>query len=73
LLGAVALLRLVGFISVILGVRVPSFLALQYIMLVGAMAVGLWQTSRGKAIEPAGVISKIASVIGERVARATAT
>ena len=73
LVGAVALLRLVGFISVILGVRVPSFLALQYIMLVGAMAVGLWQTSRGKAIEPAGVISKIASVIGERVARATAT
>jgi lipopolysaccharide export system permease protein len=73
LVGAVAVLRLIGFISVIVGVRVPSLLALQYIALLGALAIGLWQTSRGKAIEPAGVLSKIASVIGQRIAQATAT
>src|SRR5215472_16178470 len=70
MIGAVALLRLIGFVSVIVGVRVPSALALQYVALSGAMAAGLWQISRGRAIEPAAAISRLATVIGERLARA---
>ena len=53
LIGAVSLLRLVGFLSVIVGVRVPSALAVQYVALIGAIVAGLWQISRGQAIEPA--------------------
>jgi lipopolysaccharide export system permease protein len=72
LVGAVSLLRLFGFLSIILGVRAPSMLALQYVALVGSMAAGLWMISRGRAIEPAAAVSKIAAAIGERLAKATA-
>ena len=72
-IGAVSLLRLVGFLSVIVGVHVPGLLALQYVALVGAILAGIWQISRGKALEPAAVVSKIATVIGERIARAYAS
>jgi lipopolysaccharide export system permease protein len=70
MIGVVALLRLIGFVSVIVGVRVPSVLALQYVALFGAMAAGLWQISRGRAVEPAAAISRFATAVGERLARA---
>ncbi len=73
LVGAVSLLRLFGFLSIILGVRAPSMLALQYVALVGSMAAGLWMISRGRAIEPAAAVSKIAAAIGERLVKATAS
>jgi len=73
LVGVVALLRLVGFLSVIIGTHVPSALAAQYVALLGAIAAGSWQISRGQAIEPAAVVSKIATIIGERLAKATAS
>jgi lipopolysaccharide export system permease protein len=73
LIGAVSVLRLVGFLSVIVGVRVPAVLALQYVALIGSMAAGLWLISRGQAIEPAAAVSKIASAVGERLAKATAS
>jgi lipopolysaccharide export system permease protein len=72
MMGAVALLRLLGFVSVVVGVRVTGALYLQYVALFGAMAVGLWQISRGRALEPAVFVSKIASAIGERIAGSTA-
>jgi lipopolysaccharide export system permease protein len=71
MISVVALLRLIGFVSVIVGVKVPSMLALQYVALFGAMIGGLWQISRGKAVEPAAAVSKFATAIGERIARAT--
>jgi hypothetical protein len=71
LIGVVALLRLVGFLSVILGSRMPSALAVQYVTLFGAIAVGSWLIARGQAIEPAAVVSKIATNIGERLSKAT--
>ncbi len=71
--GAVALLRLVGFLSVIFGVHAPIFLAAQYVALVAAMLAGLWQISSGKTLEPAPIVSKIATAIGERIARAYAS
>jgi lipopolysaccharide export system permease protein len=72
MMGAVALLRLLGFISVVVGVRVSGILYLQYVALFGTMALGLWQISRGRALEPAVFVSKIATAIGERIARSTA-
>ena len=73
LIGAVAMLRLIGFLSVIVGVKLPAVLALQYVALFGAIAAGGWQISRGQAIEPASVVSKIATLIGERLAKVTAS
>jgi lipopolysaccharide export system permease protein len=73
LIGAVAVLRLTGFLSVILGAHNPGAIALQYIALGGSMAAGLWLISRGQAIEPASAVSKIATMIGERLAKATAS
>jgi len=71
-IGAVSVLRLIGFLSVIVGVHVPSVLALQYVALIGAIAAGLWQISRGQAIEPAAAVSKVATAVSERFAKATA-
>jgi len=71
MIGVVALLRLTGFVSVIVGVRVPGMLAVQYVALVGAMLAGIWQISRGQALEPATAVSKMATAIGERIIRAT--
>jgi lipopolysaccharide export system permease protein len=72
-IGAIALLRLIGFVSVIVGVRVPSLLGVQFVALIGSSAAGLWQISRGQAIEPAGAVSKFANAIGERIAAVTAS
>ncbi len=71
MIGAVSLLRLAGFVSVIVGVRVPSVLAVQYVALLGSIAAGLWQITRAQAVEPAAAVTKFATAIGERVARAT--
>ena len=71
MIGIVALLRLTGFISVIVGVRVPSILAVQYVALLGAIAGGLWQIRRGRAVEPAAAVAKLATAISDRIARAT--
>jgi len=73
MMGAIALLRLLGFVSIIVGVRVPSILAVQYIALFGAMIAGLLQISRGRAVEPAAAISRLATAVTERVSRAMAS
>lgn len=71
--GAVSLLRLVGFVSVIVGVRVPPVLAVQYVALGFTIIGGLIQISRGRTVEPAAFVSKIATTISERIARRWAT
>jgi lipopolysaccharide export system permease protein len=73
LIGAVSLLRLIGFLSVILGVHVPSVIAVQYVALLGSIAAGSWQISRGQAIEPAAAVSRIATALTQRFAKATAS
>ncbi len=73
MIGAVALLRLAGFVSVIVGVRVPGILFVQYVALIGTIIGGLWQISRGRTVEPAAGISKLATAVSERIARATAS
>jgi len=73
LTGAVAVLRLIGFLSVIIGAHTPSALAAQYVALIGAIVTGAWLISRGQAIEPAAMVSKIATIVGERLAKVTAS
>jgi lipopolysaccharide export system permease protein len=73
LVGVAAVLRLVGFLSVIIGNRVPIALGAQQVALFGAIALGSRQISRGHAIEPAAFLSKIATMIGERFAKASAS
>ena len=73
LIGAVSLLRLIGFLSVILGVHVPSVIAVQYVALLGSIAAGSWQISRGQAIEPAAAVSRFATAVSGRFAKATAS
>jgi lipopolysaccharide export system permease protein len=72
MISAATLLRLLGFISIILGIRIPAFLALQFVALGGAIIIGLVQISRGKTIEHAAFATRIATAITERIARATA-
>ena len=72
MIGTIALVRFIGFLSIIVGMRVPSLIAMQYVALFGSVAGGLWLISRGQALEPAVSISKMATAIGERFARATA-
>jgi lipopolysaccharide export system permease protein len=71
MMGAVAALRLVGFISVVVGVRTPAVLSVQFIAIFGTLAAGIWQISRGRAIEHANFVSKIATTITDRIARVT--
>jgi lipopolysaccharide export system permease protein len=73
MVGAIAALRLVGFVSVIVGVRVPGLLGVQFVALLGTLAASLWQVSRGQAIEPIKVAARIANALTERFARATAS
>ncbi len=69
LIAAITSLRLIGFLSIIIGVRVPAVLAVQYVALLLAMAGGLWQISRGRAVEPLGFVTKLAAAIGQRLAQ----
>jgi lipopolysaccharide export system permease protein len=72
-IGAVSLVRLVGFVSVIVGVHVPSVLAVQYVVIGLTIVLGLIQIGRGRTVEPAAAVSKLATAITERVTRGMAT
>jgi lipopolysaccharide export system permease protein len=65
MIGAITVVRLAGFLSVIVGVPVPAALAVQYVALAAAMAVGLWQISRGTAVEPAPIVTRLAAAISK--------
>jgi lipopolysaccharide export system permease protein len=73
LIVSVTVLRVLGFVSVIVGVRAPAVLGLQFLVLIAAIIGGLVQISRGKTIEHAAVVTRIMAVITERIARAAAT
>jgi lipopolysaccharide export system permease protein len=67
MIGAVVALRVVGFLSTIVGAGVPAMLSLQYIALFGALVVCLLQISRGVAIEPAASVSRLVTAINNRM------
>src|ERR1700683_881761 len=71
LIGSATVLRLIGFLSIVIGVRVPAMLGLQFVALIGAIFFGLCQISRGKTMEHGTLALRIASAISARIARAT--
>jgi lipopolysaccharide export system permease protein len=71
LIGSATVLRLIGFLSVVIGVRVPAMLGLQFVALIGAIFFGLSQISRGKTMEHGTLALRISSAISARIARAT--
>ena len=72
MIGTISLVRFIGFLSIIVGMRVPSLIAMQYVALFGSIAGGLWLISRGQALEPAVALSKLATAVSQRFARAMA-
>ena len=72
-IGAVSLVRLIGFVSVIVGVHIPAVLAVQYVVIGLTIVLGLIQIGRGRTVEPAAGVSKFATAITERITRRMAT
>jgi lipopolysaccharide export system permease protein len=72
-IGAVSLVRLIGFVSVIVGVHIPAVLAVQYVVIGLTIVLGLIQIGRGRTVEPAAAVSKFATAVTERVTRRMAT
>jgi lipopolysaccharide export system permease protein len=72
LIGSASALRLLGFVSTIVGIKFPPALALQFIVLIVAIVGGLLQISRGRSVEHSAFATKIMTAISERVVRATA-
>ena len=71
-IGAVVILRGMGFVGMLAGVRVPAALLLPYGMLIAALAFGYWGISRGLIIEPPAFIVDGISGFIERMAERSA-
>jgi lipopolysaccharide export system permease protein len=68
-IGAVAVLRLIGFASTVTGVHVPPLLAVQYIALTIAMGLGILAILRGMIIEPPAFVTHLITAVSERLAK----
>jgi len=65
-IGAVALLRLIGFISTVFGASQPWMLSLQYIALAAAFGGGLYVIRSGLILEPPAFLTNWISALTER-------
>ncbi|MGE0565776.1 MAG: LPS export ABC transporter permease LptF [Pseudolabrys sp.] len=70
---AMALLRMIGFVSTVFGANVPVLLAVQYVAVAGTIGVGLVVIARGVVIEPPTFIVDGAAKLAERLSRRYAT
>ena len=68
-IGAVSLVRLIGFASTVFGATVPWMLPVQYVAVAIAVGFGLFVISRGVILEPPAFISNWIAAITERVSR----
>jgi lipopolysaccharide export system permease protein len=66
-IGNVALVRLVGFISTVLGVNYPPALALQYLAIAFAIGAGSYAIARGIIIEPPAFLTDTLTSAFERL------
>ena len=66
-IGNVALIRLIGFVSTVVGVNYPPALALQYIAIIGATGAGAYAISRGIIIEPPAFLTDTVTSAFERL------
>ena len=70
----VSAVRLLGFAATVLSLRHPATLAMQYLVVLGASAWGLWAIGRGLVIEPpAWLLNAIATISEKLPRRAAAT
>ncbi len=72
-IAGVAVLRLIGFASAVVGIKLPWMLALQYIALAAACGGGYFVIRRGLILEPPAFIAKWVEAIVDRVASRFAT
>jgi lipopolysaccharide export system permease protein len=66
---AIAVVRLMGFVVIVLCVRYPWVLAVQYLLLAVASGLGLYAIHRGLEIEPPAFVTDAISAISARLAR----
>ena len=71
--GAVALLRIIGFVSMVLGINSPFTLSFQYIGILVATVLGLFAISRAEIIEPPAFMVRGIAMVTERLTRRFAT
>ena len=68
-IGGVALLRLIGFASTVLGANLPIMLVLQYLALAAAIGGGLFVIHRGLIIEPPAFLNGWLGTVTARMLR----
>jgi len=68
-IGAVGLLRLIGFASTVFGVHIPAALFAPYIAIAFTVAAGLAVIGKGIVIEPPAFLANAISALVERISR----
>jgi len=71
--GGVAALRIIGFASMVFGIKHPVALTFQYIAVFAATAFGLFAISQAAIIEPPAFMVRAVSSITDRLTRRFAT
>jgi lipopolysaccharide export system permease protein len=71
--GGVAALRMIGFASMVFGIKHPIALTFQYVAVALATGLGLVAISQGTIIEPPAFMVRAAAAITERLSRRLAT
>ena len=71
--GGVAALRMIGFASMVFGIKHPIALTFQYIAVALATGLGLVAISQGTIIEPPAFMVRAAAAVTERLSRRFAT
>jgi len=72
-IGAVVTLRMIGFASMVFGIKVPIVLALQYVAVLAAAALGLIAIKQAVIIEPPAFMVRAVAALTERLGRRLAT
>jgi lipopolysaccharide export system permease protein len=68
-IGAVALLRLTGFVSTVFGATMPWLLPLQYLAIAAAFAFGFYVIRRGVILEPPAFLTNWITALSARLVR----
>ncbi|HEY2134628.1 MAG TPA: LPS export ABC transporter permease LptF [Xanthobacteraceae bacterium] len=71
--GGVATLRMIGFASMVFGIKSPIALSFQYVAVALATALGLMAISQGTIIEPPAFMVRAVAAVTERLTRRFAT
>jgi lipopolysaccharide export system permease protein len=71
--GAMVLLRIIGFVSTVFGANIPILLSVQYIAVAGTIIVGLFVIVRGVVIEPPAFVVESFAKLVDRLSRRYAT